>query len=64
MLILSIKKMPIFYNPQNIEIDCLIQFYLKKYKLGKIKLIDTPIKDLLFDKTKQNKHMEIVLFLN
>ena len=56
--------MHIFYNPQNIEIDCLIQFYLKKYKLGKIKLIDTPIKDLLFDKTKQNKHMEIVLFLN
>ena len=26
MLILSIKKMTILYNPQNIEIDCLIQF--------------------------------------
>jgi len=59
MLMLSIKKMPIFYNPQKIETDYLIQFCLKQYKLGKVKLIDTPIKELLFDKTKKNKHMEI-----
>jgi len=59
MLILSIKKMPIFYNPQKIEIDYLIQFYLKQYILNKVKLIDTPIKELLFDKTKKNKNMEI-----
>jgi len=59
MFILSIKKMPIFFNPQNIDTDYLIQFYLKQYKLSKVKLIDTPIKKLLFDKIKKNKQMEI-----
>jgi hypothetical protein len=59
MLILSIKKMPIFYNPQKIETNSLIFFYLKQLNLGKIKIIDTPIKYSLFDKTKKNKHFEI-----
>ena len=59
MFILSIKKMPIFYNPQKIETDFLITFYLKQLTLGKIKIIDTPIKYSLFDKTKKNKHFEI-----
>ena len=59
MFILSIKKMPIFNNPQKIEVDFLIYFYLKQFKLGTIKMIDTPIKKLLFDKTKKNKHFEI-----
>ena len=51
--------MPIFYNPQKIETDFLIDFYLKQLKLGKVEIIDTPIKSLIFDKTKKNKHMEI-----
>ena len=59
MFILSIKKMPIFYNPQKIETDYLINFYLKQCKLGKIKIIDTPIKYSLLDITKKNKHFEI-----
>ena len=58
MFILSIKKIPIFNSPQKIEVDFLIYFYLKQIKLGTIKMIDTPIKKLLFDKTK-NKHFEI-----
>ena len=59
MFILSIKKVPIFYNPQKIVTDSIIDFYKSQIKLGVINKIDTPIDSSIFEQTKKDKHFEI-----